>query len=395
MFIENVKLSVSAMVSSKMRTLLSLLGIVIGVGAVVAILNLGVSATTSISESIASGGTNIISIFPQQIPEANDFFTPTLCQTLVNKVAGVEQVLPSMQDTVAVRYHQYRTSSTVIGTDTSYFDLQKLSFAEGKAFTDTDSFGFRQVVILGDTLSHKLFPYGEAVGKTVFLQRSQGSPLAFTVGGVLNNKEQGILSDFNSSAYIPFTTFNGKLASIPQVSLYTIIVKDGFNTITVSNQITAFMDSVVGSDAYNSFSPATLVKMASKVTGTLSLFLAAIAAISLLVGGIGIMNIMLVSVTERTKEIGIRKALGATPATIRGQFLIEAVSLTLFGGILGVGFGSLITIAVTTLAQWKFTLSVSSVLVALGFSMFVGIFFGWYPALNASRLDPIDALNYE
>ena len=143
------------------------------------------------------------------------------------------------------------------------------------------------------------------------------------------------------------------------------------------------------------FSPATLAEMADQITGTFSTFLALIAAISLLVGGIGIMNIMLVSVAERTREIGVRKAIGASPSVIRGQFLIEALTLTILGGFLGIVLGSLLSFAVTNLMDWSLHLSYASFILALGFSMFVGVFFGWYPAVKASKLDPIDALNYE
>ncbi|HHT80264.1 MAG TPA: FtsX-like permease family protein, partial [Spirochaetales bacterium] len=155
------------------------------------------------------------------------------------------------------------------------------------------------------------------------------------------------------------------------------------------------LDSLVGTDGYSLFSPASLAEMATEITSTFSAFLAAIAAISLLVGGIGIMNIMLVSVAERTKEIGIRKALGASPNVIRGQFISEALTLTILGGIMGIILGAALSYAVTNLMDWSLHLSYASFILAMGFSMFVGVFFGWYPAMKASKLDPIEALNYE
>ncbi|HAP57808.1 MAG TPA: peptide ABC transporter permease, partial [Sphaerochaeta sp.] len=179
------------------------------------------------------------------------------------------------------------------------------------------------------------------------------------------------------------------------VGAYVVKVQEGYDTIEVSDRVTEYLDGIVGTDGYNLFSPASLAEMANQITGTFSAFLAAIAAISLLVGGIGIMNIMLVSVAERTKEIGIRKALGASPSVIRGQFIVEALTLTILGGLLGVALGSLLSYAVTNLMDWSLHLSYASFILAMGFSMFVGVFFGWYPAMKASRLDPIDALNYE
>jgi putative ABC transport system permease protein len=195
--------------------------------------------------------------------------------------------------------------------------------------------------------------------------------------------------------FIPFNTFTTKLVNNDVVSSYVVKTNKNFDTIKVSDKLNEFLDTSVGNDSYSSFSPAMITTMANEVTSTLSLFLAAIAGISLLVGGIGIMNIMLVSVAERTKEIGIRKALGASPSVIRGQFIVEAVTLTLIGGFLGILFGSLISYAVTNVAGWELALSYNSFIVAVGFSMFVGVFFGWYPAMTASRLDPIEALNYE
>ena len=155
------------------------------------------------------------------------------------------------------------------------------------------------------------------------------------------------------------------------------------------------MDNLVGSDNYTIFSASTLTSIANEITGTFTTFLAAIAGISLLVGGIGIMNIMLVSVAERTREIGIRKALGASPKVIRGQFITEAIALTMLGGLLGILLGTFISRAVTTLAGWSFKISIPAYALSVGFSMVIGVFFGWYPAKKAAKLDPIDALNYE
>jgi putative ABC transport system permease protein len=227
----------------------------------------------------------------------------------------------------------------------------------------------------------------------VSLFRNQAK--SYLVVAVMKNKDASFSGSYDSGVYIPYNTYQQRFRRTTTVGSYVVAVNENADTLTVSDRITEYLDDLVGSDAYNLFSPATLVEMSKQITGTFSSFLAAIAAISLLVGGIGIMNIMLVSVAERTREIGVRKALGASPSTIRGQFLTEAITLTLIGGLLGIGLGAAISFGLTNLVGWALHLSYSSFVFAMGFSMCVGVFFGWYPAMKASKLDPIEALNYE
>lgn len=395
MFWENIKLALSAMKSSKMRTALSLLGIVIGVGAVVAILNLGDSASENISKSINAGGTDIVTIWTQPNERTEDVFDSEFAQTIKNSVDGIDKVIPQMMSSAAIRANQKSVGSQIMGTETSYFDAQKLEFDRGSSYTISQNINHKEVVVLGSAIAQELFEVENPIGKRVNFIMKSGIVKSYEVVGVLKEKEQSFTMSFNNSAFIPFNTFITKLEHVKVVSSYVVKTNKNYNTISVSDNINKFLDTSVGNDSYDSFSPAMITTMANEVTATLSLFLAAIAGISLLVGGIGIMNIMLVSVAERTKEIGVRKALGASPSIIRGQFIVEAVTLTLIGGFLGILFGSFISYAVTNIAGWTLTLSYKSFIVAVGFSMFVGIFFGWYPAMTASRLDPIEALNYE
>jgi len=395
MFWENIKLALSAMRSSKMRTALSLLGIVIGVGAVVAILNLGDSATANITESLNAGGTDIIQIWTNPNERTEEVFTSEFSNTIKNSVEGIDSVMPTMMYSASIRANQKNIGAQIMGTETKYFDAQQLSFKQGSAYTSMQNINYDEVAVLGSEIAQDLFNVENPIGQKInFILRS-GMVKTYEIVGVLEEKEQSFTMSFNDSVYIPFNTFTTKLINNDVVSSYIVKTNKDYNTITVSDNINKFLDTSVGNDSYNSFSPAMITTMASQVTATLSLFLAAIAGISLLVGGIGIMNIMLVSVAERTKEIGIRKALGASPSVIRGQFIVEAVTLTLIGGFLGILFGSFISLAVTNIAGWTLSLSTNSFIVAVGFSMFVGIFFGWYPAMTASRLDPIEALNYE
>lgn len=395
MFWENIKLALSAMKSSKMRTALSLLGIIIGVGAVVAILNLGDSASANITKSLDSGGTDIITIWTQANERTEDIFTSQFAQTLKNSVEGIDQVIPQMVSSASIRANKKSAGAQIMGTESSYFTIQKLEFDKGSAYTLQQNINSREVVVLGNGIATTLFENENPIGKNVSFVLSSGVIKSFQVVGVLKEKEQSYTMSFDNSVFIPFNTFSNKLVNTDVVSSYVVKTNKSYDTIEVSDQINNFLDTSVGNDSYQSFSPAMITKMANEVTATLSLFLAAIAGISLLVGGIGIMNIMLVSVAERTKEIGIRKALGASPSVIRGQFIVEAVTLTLIGGFLGIIFGSFISLVVTNIAGWTLSLSYKSFIVAVGFSMLVGIFFGWYPAMSASKLDPIEALNYE
>ncbi|MGD1819916.1 MAG: ABC transporter permease [Pleomorphochaeta sp.] len=395
MFWENIKLALSAMKASKMRTALSLLGIVIGVGAVVAILNLGDSAQANITKSLNAGGTDIISIWTQPNERTQDVFTSEFAQTLKNSVEGIDQVIPQMMNNGNIRANKKSINARIIGTESLYFDAQNLEFERGSSYSVTQNIDHKEVVVLGNGIAKELFPVENPIGQRVNFILQSGTVKSYEVVGVLAAKEQSYTMSFDNSVFIPFNTFTTKLVNNDVVSSYVVKTNKNFDTIKVSDELNEFLDTSVGSDSYSSFSPAMITTMANEVTSTLSLFLAAIAGISLLVGGIGIMNIMLVSVAERTKEIGIRKALGASPSVIRGQFIVEAVTLTLIGGFLGILFGSLISYAVTNVAGWELALSYNSFIVAVGFSMFVGVFFGWYPAMTASRLDPIEALNYE
>ncbi len=395
MFWENIKLALSAMRSSKMRTALSLLGIVIGVGAVVAILNLGDSASQNITKSLNAGGTDIITIWTQPDERTEDVFTSEFGNTLKRSVEGIDAVIPQMMSSGAIRSNKKSIGAQILGTESLYFSAQNLFFERGEAYTLEQNINNKEVVVLGYNISQQLFENENPIGKRVSFILQSGAVKSYEVVGVLEKKEQSFTMSFDNSVFIPFNTFTTKLVNNDVVSSYVVKTNQNYDTIQVSDNLNRFLDTSVGDDSYQSFSPAMITTMANEVTATLSLFLAAIAGISLLVGGIGIMNIMLVSVAERTKEIGIRKALGASPSVIRGQFIVEAVTLTLLGGFLGIIFGSFISLAVTNLAGWTLTLSYKSFIVAVGFSMFVGIFFGWYPAMTASKLDPIEALNYE
>ena len=388
MFLENLKLAFNSMFTNKMRTFLSLLGIVIGVGSVVTIMNLGESVKRSITDSMNIGGVDEITVIPM---ESNSVFSEEFAYTFQDNVYGIESVSAYVSTKATLRNGQETKSSRVYGVTSSYIDDSALLY--GETFSKANNLMREQVVILGYDLAEDLFPGGGAVGSYVSIYRSQAKQ--YRVIGVVEDTSGSVGSNTNSNAYIPFNTFDERLKKVTAVSQYTIKVKEGFSATDVSSEVKNYLSSVASSNDYYVSSAQELVDMTESVTGYLTTFLAAIAAISLLVGGIGIMNIMLVTVVERTREIGIRKALGATPKTIRSQFMVEATVLSIFGGIIGIVFGVVVSYVISSAAGWNLYFSLWAILISIGFSSAVGIFFGWYPAAKAAALDPIEALAYE
>lgn len=394
MFFENIKLALSSMFANKMRTFLSLLGIVIGVGSVVAILNLGESANRSITQSMQVGGIDMINVLPFGSTRENSMFDEEFSQSFSKNVDGITIALPTVSSNANIRYGQEILNVSITGVTSDYFAANNLELLDGNFFSPEDNITRRQVVVLGHDVAEEMFPTGGAVGNYISIFRNQAKK--YLIVGVLDEKDTTIGSSYNNVVFIPFNTYDQRFRNITQVSSYIIKVAEGYSAINVADDVEAYLDTVIGDDGnYTVYSPAQIVEMADEVTTIFTSFLAAIAAISLVVGGIGIMNIMLVSVIERTKEIGIRKALGATPKTIRGQFLVEAITLTIFGGIIGIIFGGFVSYVIVNAAGWTLSFSWTAVALSLSFSTLVGVFFGWYPAMKASKLDPIAALSYE
>lgn len=389
MFLENLKLAFNSMFTNKMRTFLSLLGIVIGVGSVVTIMNLGESVKRSITDSMNIGGVDEVSVIPTG---ANAVFSEEFAYTFQDNVLGIESVSTYVNTNATLRNGQETKNAQVYGVTSNYFDSSE-DILYGDFFTRENNLHRDQVVVLGYDLAQDLFPGGDAVGSYVSIFRNQSKQ--YRVVGVLDDTSGSISTNTNNYAFIPFNTFDQRLKKVNAVSQYTIKIKEGYNATDVAADIKSYLSTVASSNDYYVSSAQELVNMTESVTGYLTTFLAAIAAISLLVGGIGIMNIMLVTVVERTREIGIRKALGATPKTIRSQFLVEATVLSIFGGVIGIIFGVVVSYVVASAAGWTLYFSIGAIVLSLAFSSAVGIFFGWYPAAKAAALDPIEALAYE
>lgn len=398
-----LRMAMQSIVKNKMRTFLTMLGIVIGVAAVIVMVAIGAGARSQIESQIATLGTNLIVITPGSSQAggsnqgAQSFNRLTIDD--VDKIrreatllAGVSPVINTRTQVVGPSGN-WRTE--VNGVSTDFFRIRNWTVESGVEFTEDDVQGKRTVVILGKTVADGLFPDGDAVGQRIRLGRTP-----FTVIGVMSKKGQAATgTDQDDIAVVPYTTAQTRISNFFFIGSILAMTND-------TKQIPAAMEEIKGimreshsigggADDFTVRDQSALATTATSTTTVMTALLAAIASISLVVGGIGIMNIMLVSVTERTREIGIRMAIGARGSDVLTQFLVESVVLCLMGGIVGllVGIGG--SMIVGHITGWHTTTSVTAVMIATGFSAAVGVFFGYYPARKAAALDPIQALRYE
>ena len=395
MFIENIKLTFQNLRSNKLRSILSLLGIVIGVSSVIMITTLGKSGTSGIKGEIASAGLETITLYKGWGKKSVDhIFTLELGNNLTRDIKGLENAIPVSEDQFIISSRNKSGDFNVRAVSEEYAIINSIELEAGEFLTANDNEKRRQSIVLGAELATKLFPSGHAVGKSIRL--IQWDSRTFRVVGIMKPKSSSMGGSFNDYAYIPYNTYSKKINRLNSVNMFLLKVNKGSNPVAVSEKVKQYLFDLTGDkDSFYVESPSSMLEMFSKISNTLNLVLGGIAAISLLVGGIGIMNIMIVSVTERTKEIGIRKALGASPKIIKGQFLTEAITLTMTGGIIGTILGSGISRIITTILKWSFSPDLKAYVVAVLFSSLIGIFFGFYPAACAAKMDPIKALNYE
>ena len=391
---ENILMALASMAGNRLRTFLSLLGIMIGVASVVTILNLGRSVSESISESFEIGGLDTVNIMPMGVARETMIFTEEFAYDIVREVDGIKEILPTVSSSANVRNGQEIISGVQVqGVTSGYFASNALETSDGEFFEAVDNINRRQVCVIGAELAEELFPEGNPVGKYISVFRRQAK--SFLVLGVLKERDESLGSSYNNALFMPYNTYTQRFRRTDQVGTYVVKVADGHDATVVAEDLERYLNQISGEDYYRIFSPATIKEMSDSVMSTFSIFLAAIAAISLVVGGIGIMNIMLVSVVERTGEIGIRKALGATPKQIRSQFLVESVTLSISGGMIGLIIGTILSFAAVSIAGWTLYISAGAVIVSLSFSLIIGMFFGWYPAAKAARLEPMEALQRE
>jgi putative ABC transport system permease protein len=402
------RVAVRALVRNKMRSFLTTLGIVIGVGAVIAMVAIGEGAKATVEAAFASMGSNLLIVMPGSTTSggAQGGFgsMPTLTwddlRAIQTEIPTVRRAAPALRSNAQVLSDEQNWTTSVTGTTAEYFDIRSWPAVRGALFTVADQDGGVKVALLGQTVAGKLFgASSDPVGQVVRIKN-----VPFEVVGVLAKKGQSPTGqDYDDAVFVPAATFQAKIQGGLKKYLSGNIFIGSTSpeaTARAQKQVTALLRDrhriQAGQD--DDFSIRNMTEMASaqqEGTKTLTTLLASIAAVSLLVGGIGIMNIMLVSVTERTREIGLRMAVGAKPHNILAQFLVEALTLSVAGGLLGVAIGLFAANRLAAKFGWPTLVRPDVIVIAVGFSALVGVVFGLYPARKASRLDPIEALRYE
>ena len=410
---EAVGLALRAIGANRLRAFLTLIGISIGISAVIALLAIGTGVQDYINGQFASAGTNLLGIVPGRIQRgpgggpgsfgSSAFLTLGDYRAVAANVPNIEAHAADFTSVGNFAYESRTSQVQVSGVTPSFSRVRNWRPSLGRFIEESDNASRSRVVVLGQTVLKDLFPDEDPIGKQVKI-----NGLPFRVIGAMEAKGASFLGDQDAIAFIPLSTAQERLfPQVAQAQTGDRIVSTIYLQMTSSSvrpQVEAAAREILrerhrlapdDEDDFSIISQTELLETFGAVTSVLTLFLGAIAAISLLVGGIGIMNIMLVSVTERTREIGLRKAIGATPAAIQGQFLIEAITLSVIGGLLGILLGIGLALGVTRFVDFNAIIQPQAIVLAVGFSAAVGLFFGLYPARRASKLNPIEALRFE
>ena len=400
-FLNVITIALRALRRSALRSVLTALGIIIGVAAVIAMVSIGNGAKSQVEASIANLGQNIISVFPGSASTGGmrggwgsaSSLTVEEALTIRNEISGVAAVSPEMRDRQQILANGLNWNTSIIGEDVSYLDIRTWNIADGEMFSEADVRGAAKVCVIGQTVVTKLFPDADPVGQSLRIRN-----LPFKIVGVLTAKGFNYFgSDQDDIVIVPYTSHIKRIARRPNLNSILIQAVSPEQMARIQQDVTDFLQQRRnGRDPdFTVRNQQELAEAATATTKTMTVLLGAIAGVSLIVGGIGIMNIMLVSVTERTREIGIRLAVGAHGRDILTQFLIEAIILSVMGGTLGVALGVGASQLVSKLNNWPVLISSSAIFGAVAFSAAIGVFFGFYPARKAAQLDPIEALRYE
>jgi len=407
-FLETLRVSVAALLRNKLRSFLTTLGVIIGVSAVIAMVAIGEGAKAQIEQSFASMGANLLIIQSGTTTAggARGGFgsLPTLTwedlKAIQNEIPSVRYAAPVLRTTAQVLSEEQNWTTGITGTTPEYFAIRNWPVSQGVIFSQAEVDGGAKVVLLGRTVVDKLYgSYVDPIGQSVRILN-----VPFQVIGVLAKKGQSSMGqDYDDAVFVPQTTFQARIQGGLQQYIAGNIFVSATSAATTAQAEARIADLLrdrhrIQQGMEDDFSIRNLSEMESALqegTKTMTTLLASVATVSLLVGGIGIMNIMLVSVTERTREIGLRMAVGAKPRDVLAQFLIEALTLSFAGGFLGVGLGVAVAYHLADQFGWPMLIRPDIVAIAVGFSAFVGVGFGLYPALKASRLDPINALRFE
>ncbi|MFH1822824.1 MAG: ABC transporter permease [Patescibacteria group bacterium] len=391
-----------------------MLGIIIGVGAVIIIMAVGAGAQSLILNQVASLGTNLVGVVPggseEEGPPASMMgivittltYEDALAVKEEKNVRNITDIVSYTKGVGTVSWRANSYDTNLSGCTSGYLAVEDGEVEKGRFFTKEEEKNLSRIVVLGSTVKNELFGESEAVGQKIKLQKH-----TFEVIGVMKERGTVAFQDYDDQVFIPLKTMQKLIAGVNHLGLIRIKVNGEENIEQVIEDIKSLLrerhdinDSSGKSDDFTVRSAAEALDMIETITNALRYFLAAMAALSLIVGGIGIMNIMLISVTERTREIGLRKAIGANNNNILSQFLVEAVTLTLLGGIIGIIGGSIVAFIIAIGAKllgydWAFVVSFFSIILAVSVSSLVGLVFGLYPARKASKLEPVEALRYE
>lgn len=400
-----IKIAIRALLRNKSRAILTMLGIIIGIASVIAMVSLGQSSTLSVREQLSSMGSNMIMIMPgrQMRGGVNMGFSNAKSldmkdlKSLQENTRYVAHVSPSVSTSAQLVYGSNNHPGSIQGVAPCYLDIRMYKLQSGIMFTDEDVKRYNKVCVIGKTVADNLFTNGEnPVGQMV-----RFGSIPMKVIGVLESKGQNQMGqDQDDIVLAPYTTVQKRFMAITHFNMMFASATSEEESELAATEITYILRSnhKIGADAEDDFDIRTqeeLLTTMSSVTQLLTVLLAAIASISLVVGGIGIMNIMYVTVTERTKEIGLRMAIGAQNRDIMLQFLSESVILSLIGGVIGIIFGLILSYILSMVLSWPFVVSTTAIVVSFFVCAATGIFFGWYPAKKAANLDPIVALRYE
>ncbi len=404
-FTNLLKIAMRAIAANKLRSFLTMLGIIIGVASVIAMLAIGQGSKQSIQQQIAEMGSNMIMIHPgaERGPggarrDASSMQTLKLTdyEAIREQAKFIAAISPSVSSSGQFVHGNNNTPSQLMGVSQAHLDIRKLKIADGTIFTDEDIRTSAKVCVVGKTVADNLFPGEDPVGKVI---RFKSIP--FRVIGLLESKGHNSFgADQDDIVLAPYTTVMKRILAITHLQSINCSAIEEDMTETAIEEITEILRrthkiKAGAEDDFNIFSQQELSSMMNTTSDLMSTLLLCVACISLIVGGIGIMNIMYVSVTERTKEIGLRMSVGARGVDILSQFLVEAVLLSVTGGIIGVVLGVGVALSINMLAHWPILIQPWSVLLSFAVCTATGIFFGWYPAQKAARLDPIEALRYE
>ena len=403
MLIETFKLSLRTIFRNALRSMLTVLGIVIGVGAVIVMVTLGQGTTAQVTSDVAKLGSNVLMVRagqarpgPASASADTKNFAARDVAAIATQIAGVAAAAPAASSSMTAVYGSHNHAMSVTGTDNQYFVARDWAVASGREFTDGELQAGTAACIIGATVRNELFADTVPLDEVIRLKQ-----ISCRVIGVLEAKgASGFGTDQDDVILMPLKTVQRRIVGSQDVPMVFVSVADGFETAAVQADIENLLRERrrIGpgeSDNFNVMDMAQIASMLTGVTGVLTGLLAAVAGVSLLVGGIGIMNIMLVSVTERTREIGLRLAIGAEARQVLMQFLVEAVVLSLFGGILGILLGFSLSAVAASLLAVPFVIDPAIVAIAFLFSAAVGVVFGYFPARRAAHLNPIEALRHE